>query len=272
MAISLTTTRVGRGADRVVPTGKTASGKASFRRLIVVLAPALMIGLCVTGWQWVATTQASVLPTVGAVAGDFAARPAFYLGHLQYSLTNALTGFALGMAVAWVLALIVVHVPVLRSAVMPIATAVHATPIIAVAPALVVAFGFGRTPHLIVVALMVFFPMLINSIAGLQAAGSDIVEVFQSMAATTWDTFVHLRLPTSLPYVFAAAKTCVTLAMIGAVVSEFHGGNRGLGACIIQAMTYLDLAQMWVAIAISAFVSLTLLGLVSLVEKAVVRW
>lgn len=247
--------------------------RPSYRRLTLsLIAPVALIGILAAGWEWVAINQTSVLPTIGSVAADFGARPEFYWSHLEFTVANALVGFVIGVGVAWLLGLIVVHLPVLRSAIMPVATAVHATPIVAVAPALVVAFGFGRTPHLITVALIVFFPMLINTIAGLRAVPTEIMEVLQSMSASTWDTFLHVRLPASLPFLFAAGKTCVTLAMIGAVVSEFHGGNTGLGASIVQAMTYLDLAQMWVCIALSALTSLLLLGLVGMLEKAVVRW
>lgn len=239
---------------------------------VSVAAPLILIGLVAAGWQWVATTQTSVLPTIGSVIDNYVEQPGFYWSQIEYTLTNALIGCVLGIAVAWVLAVLVVHVPVIRSAIMPIAIAVHATPIVAVAPALVVAFGFGRTPHLIVVALMVFFPMLVNTITGLRSAPKEMLEVFESMSASKWETFVHLRLPVSLPYIFAAGKTCVTLAMIGAVVSEFQGATEGLGACIVQAMNYLDLPQMWVAITLSAIASLILLTIVGCVEKAVVRW
>jgi NitT/TauT family transport system permease protein len=240
--------------------------------VVAVVAPAVLIGLLAMAWQWVATTKVTVLPTLGAVAADFAGRPEFYWGQLQYTLTTALIGLVIGIAVALILAILIVHIPILHAAIMPIAVVVHATPIVAISPALVVAFGFGTTPQLIVVALMVFFPMLINAITGLKAVPTDMLEVFQSMSATRADVFFRLRLPASLSYLFAAAKTCVTLAMIGAVVSEFHGATRGLGATIVQAMTYLDLPQMWAAIAMSALVSLVLLGLVSLGQKLIVRW
>ncbi|TCN55871.1 NitT/TauT family transport system permease protein [Rhodococcus sp. SMB37] len=246
--------------------------RPSLHSTVAVLAPVILMGLLALGWEWVAKNRTSVLPTLGAVFTDLVDRPAFYREHLGYTLSTALIGFVIGIVVAIVLAIVVVHVPLLHAAIMPIAVLVHATPIVAVAPALVVAFGFGTTPHLIVVALMVFFPMLINAITGFKAVPDDMMEVFRSMAASKADIFWRLRLPISATYLFAAARTCVTLAMIGAVVSEFHGANQGLGATIVQAMTYLNLPQMWGAIAISALVSLGLLGAVGLLEKVVVRW
>lgn len=246
--------------------------RPSTHTFVAILAPALLIGLLAWGWEWVANNRASVLPTLGSVFADLADRPSFYWSQLQTTLTTALIGFVIGVAVALVLAILIVHIPILHAAIMPIAVLLHATPIVAIAPALVVAFGFGTAPHLIVVALMVFFPMLINAITGLRAVPTDMLEVFQSMSATKSDVFFRLRLPASMTYLFAAAKTCVTLGMIGAVVSEFHGATKGLGATIVQAMTYLNLPQMWAAIALSAMASLILLGLISLLEKLVVRW
>lgn len=246
--------------------------RPSSKAVVAVLAPAGLIGLLAVAWQWVAHNKVSVLPTLGSVFTDFVGRPEFYWSQLQYTLSTALIGLVMGVGIALILAILIVHLPVLHAAIMPVAVVVHATPVVAISPALVVAFGFGTTPHLVVVALMVFFPMLINAITGLRAVPTDMLEVFQSMSASKADVFFRLRLPASLSYLFAAAKTCVTLAMIGAVVSEFHGATKGLGATIVQAMTYLDLPQMWAAIAMSALTSLVLLGLVGLAQKLIVRW
>lgn len=259
-------------APKVTSRSRRPLPRPSTHTVVAVLAPVVLIGLLALAWEWVATNRVSVLPTLGSVFTDLADRPSFYWTQLLYTLSTALTGFVIGVGVALALAILIVHIPVLHAAIMPVAVLVHATPIVAISPALVVAFGFGTTPHLIVVALMVFFPMLINAITGLKAVPTDMLEVFRSMAATKSDVFFRLRLPASLTYLFAAAKTCITLGMIGAVVSEFHGATKGLGATIVQAMTYLNLPQMWAAIALSAVVSLILLGLVGLLEKLVVRW
>jgi NitT/TauT family transport system permease protein len=242
------------------------------RRSLAALIVIAIFAVLAAGWEWVAYTQDSVLPKLGAVLHELTSRPHFYWTQLQYTLITALEGTAIGVSVALVLAVIVVHAPLVRSAVMPIAILIHATPVIAIAPALVVAFGFGRVPHLIVVALLTFFPMLINAISGLRTVPEDVMEVFDSMAASKWEILVRLRLPGSLRFLFAAAKTCVTLGMVGSIVSEFQGATIGLGATIVTATTYLNLAQMWAAIALAALTSLVLLGAVSIVERFVIRW
>ncbi|RBY86815.1 ABC transporter permease [Blastococcus sp. TF02A-26] len=237
-----------------------------------VLPPLVTFALLAVLWEWVATVQASVLPRLPDVATALAEEPDLFLSNLGYTLGSAALGFVIGVSVALVLAVLVVHVPLLHAAIMPVAVLIHATPVLAIAPALIVAFGFGKLPHVLIVALITFFPMLINAIAGLRSVSTELLDVFRSMAAGRMEVFWQLRLPSSLPFLFAAGKTCATLAIIGAIVSEFTGSVEGIGAVIITSTKYLDLPQMWAAIFLSAFVSLLCLGAVGLAERLVVRW
>ncbi len=237
-----------------------------------VLPPVVTFAVLAALWEWVATVQTSVLPALPDVGRSLVDDPEFYLGNLGYTMSSAAMGFVIGIGVALALAVLIVHVPLLHAALMPVAVLVHATPVLAVAPALIVAFGFGKLPHILIVALITFFPMLINAIAGLRSVPGEMLDVFRSMAATRTEVFWQLRLPASLPFLFAAGKTCATLAIIGAIVSEFTGSVEGIGAVIITSTKYLDLPQMWAAIFLSALVSLVSLGAVGVVERLVVRW
>jgi NitT/TauT family transport system permease protein len=239
---------------------------------IQVIAPLAVFVLLGVAWQVVAGRLPSVIPPLGPVGASLVDSPGFYLSNLGETLTTAVIGLAIGVACALVLAVIVVHLPWLRTAIMPVAVLVHAMPVVAIAPALIVAFGFGRTPHVIVVVLTTFFPMLINAITGLRSVDSEALDVFRVLAASRWEIFWRLRVPSSLGYLFAAGKTCVTMAMIGAIVSEFTGTQQGIGAVIVQSTVYLNIVQMWGAIFLAAVTSLLLLGLVSLTEKLVIRW
>lgn len=242
------------------------------RHAVKAIAPLVTLLLLAGAWQWIASANSAVLPSLPSVGTELIDNTATYLTSLEYTLTNALTGLVLGIFVALFLATAIVHVPVLHAAIMPIAVFIHATPVLALAPALIVAFGFGAGPHIITVALMVFFPMLINAITGLKSVPQEMLEVFRSMAASRADIFLRLRVPSAMPFFFAAGKTCVTLAMIGAVVSEFTGSTKGIGAMIVTSTTYLNLPQMWAAIFVSAIVSVIMLGIVSLLERLVIRW
>lgn len=240
--------------------------------LLTIGAPVLLFVVLALCWQWAAATFKSVLPPIQDIADDIISRPDFYLENLLVTLQAAMLGFAIGVAVALLLAAAIVHFRFLRAAIMPVALLLNVTPIVAIAPALVVAFGFNEIPHIIVAALSAFFPTLINSITGLRSVDPQALEVFDAMSASRLEVFFRLRVPSSLPYLFAGARLSVTAAMIGAVVSEFTGSSKGIGAVIVMATTYLNLSQMWAAIFFSAITTLILLGLVGLVERLVVRW
>jgi NitT/TauT family transport system permease protein len=242
------------------------------RSLPKIVAPGAMFLLLGLLWQAVALHQKSILPPLGQVAGDLLARPGFYLSNLSVTLYAALIGFGFGGMIAIWLAVTVIHIAALRAAVMPVALLLNVTPIVAISPALIVAFGFNAIPHVIVAAVAAFFPMLINAMSGLSRVDPQALEVFRSMAASKTDIFLRLRLPSSLPTLFAGAKLAITGAMVGSIVSEFMGSSHGIGATIVIATTYLNLKQMWAAIFISAISSLILIGLVSLTEKLTVRW
>jgi len=223
-------------------------------------------------WQFVAIHQKSILPSLDDVGAELLSRPGFYLSNLRVTVYAALIGFLIGTALAITLAITVIHFSFLRSAVVPVALLLNVTPIVAISPALIVAFGFNAVPHVIVAAVAAFFPMLINAMSGLQSVDPQALEVFRSMAASRADIFFRLRLPTSLPYLFAGAKLAISAAMVGSIVSEFMGTSHGIGATIVMATTYLNLNQMWAAIFISAISSLVLIGLVDLLEKMTIRW
>jgi len=239
---------------------------------LTVGAPIVLFLLLALVWQWAASTFKSVLPPIQNIVTDIVGRPDFYLSNLGVTVGSAMAGFAIGISVALVLGAAVVHFRFLRAAIMPLALLLNVTPIVAISPALVVAFGFNDIPHILVAALTAFFPMLINSITGLRAVDPQALEVFDAMAASRWEIFSRLRVPSSLPYLFAGARLSVAAAMIGAIVSEFTGSSKGIGAVIVTATTYLNLSQMWGAIFFSAITSLILLGLVGLAERLTVRW
>lgn len=237
-----------------------------------LLAPALTFLLLGAAWQFVAAHEKSILPPLDEVAADLLSRPQFYLSNLWVTVYAALIGFLLGSVLALCVAISVIHFSFLRAAVVPVALLINVTPIVAISPALIVAFGFNAIPHVIVAAVAAFFPMLINAMSGLQAVDPQALEVFRSMAASRGDIFFRLRLPASLHFLFSGAKLAITAAMVGAIVSEFMGTSHGIGATIVMATAYLNLKQMWAAIFVSAMGTLTMIGLVGITEKATIRW
>ncbi|HZU64812.1 MAG TPA: ABC transporter permease subunit [Novosphingobium sp.] len=236
-----------------------------------LLAPAITFLLLGLAWQWVAGRHGAILPSLLDVAGDLAARPAFYAANVWTTASVALAGLVLGGLAAVLLAICFVQFRFLRDAIFPVALLLNVTPIVAIAPALIVVFGFNATPHVIVAAIAAFFPMLINAMAGLQAIDAEALEVFRALAASRLDIFLRLRLPSSLPHLFAGGRLAIVAAVVGAIVSEFTGTADGIGAAIVLATAWLNLVQMWAAIFCSAALSLALIGLVDLAERLVVR-
>jgi NitT/TauT family transport system permease protein len=214
----------------------------------------------------------SVLPKLQDMARSLGDQPGFYAHNLLITIQTALLGFLIGTALALLLGILCVYSKAIRAAVMPVVTALHVTPIIAISPALVVAFGFGEGPHLTISVISAFFPMLINAISGFQAIDAQAAEVFDAMSASKVEAFLRLRLPATLHYLFAGARVGATAAVVGAIVSEFFGSVDGLGAVIINSQANLDLVMMWVAIVLSALLSMVALGLVGLLEKLTIRW
>ncbi|WP_198931573.1 ABC transporter permease [Rhizobium rhizosphaerae] len=251
---------------------RAARNRAAAPRAARLIAPLLVFLLLAAGWQWVAFNLKSILPSLQSVGLELLARPGFYLGHLWVTLSAALSGFAIGSAIGILLAILIVHFSVLRAAILPVALMLNVTPVVAISPALIVAFGFNAVPHIIVAAISAFLPMLINALTGLRAIDRDAQDVFRSLSASKMETLWHLRLPSSLPHLFAGARLAIAAAMVGSIVSEFMGTSKGIGATIIMATAYLNLPQMWVSIFVSAVTSLLLIGLVDLAERALIRW
>jgi NitT/TauT family transport system permease protein len=236
------------------------------------LPPLVVFAVLGVLWQIVAAHDSSVLPPLGAVGRQLTDQPNFWFDQIRYTLLNALLGFGFGVGIALMLATLLIHVPVLRSAIMPVAVLFNVTPVVAIAPALIIGFGFGRAPHVIVAALVSFFPMLVNGLTGLDSADPQAVDLFRSVDASRYEIFIRLRFPSSLPYLFSAAKVCVSLAVIGSVISEFSDSSEGLGFTIASVTQYNNVAELWAAIFCSAAMALVLLGLVSLSAKAIIRW
>jgi NitT/TauT family transport system permease protein len=137
-----------------------------------------------------------------------------------------------------------------------------------------VAFGFGPTPKIIVTAVIVFFPALINSLAGLRSADPEVLDVLRSLDAARWEVLWHVRLPSALPFLFAAARVCLPLSVIGAVVAEFvtPGSAAGLGTLIYVDSNNSDLSRVYAAIICLAIMGVALTLIVILVERRVLSW
>jgi len=257
-----------------VPGQRRRSAFLRFTRVSVWLPCALLLALLALGWQLYAIHNPFVIPKIQQIFASLGDRPGFYARNAGTTLSEALVGAAVGMAVAFVLAVVIAHARVVERAVLPIAVVLNVTPIIAVAPGLVVAFGFGETPRYIITAIVVFFPFLINSLIGLRSVDPLAMDVFRTLHASRLEVLWRLRLPSSLPFLFAGARICMPLSLIGAVVAEFVAAGRanGLGTLIVTAASLSDLPVIYASVLVLALLGVALFVIIVVVQSRVLKW
>jgi NitT/TauT family transport system permease protein len=215
-----------------------------------------------------------ILPPPSAVAATMAANPGLlWSDFVQTIVYGGLSGYAIGCAAAFAVALVADRVPFLTRGLLPVGNFVAALPIVGVAPIMVMWFGFGWQSKAAVVCAMVFFPVLVNTVAGLAAAERMQRDLMRTWSASYWQTLWKLRLPAAMPFVFNGLKIATTLALIGAIVAEFFGSpTRGMGFRISTAVGALALPMVWAQIAVAALAGTAFFGIVAALERRVTFW
>ena len=205
----------------------------------------------------------SLAKDFGVLAGDF----------VQTVLHSALIGLAAGCALGFATGVLIDRSPFLQRGLLPLAALASTVPLVGIAPIMVMWFGFDWHSKAAVVVVMTFFPMLVNTLAGLAESGHMERDLMRSYGAGYWRTLVSLRLPVALPHVFNALKVNSTLAMIGAIVAEFFGSPvAGLGFRISTEAARLNMGLVWAAIAVSAVAGSLLYGVLGWVERRATFW
>ncbi|MDD9719053.1 ABC transporter permease [Sulfitobacter sp. PR48] len=191
----------------------------------------------------------------------------------QTVLKGALSGYVIGCGAAFLIAVAVDRFPFLQRGLLPVGNFVAALPVIGMAPILVMWFGFDWQSKAAVVVVMVFFPMLVNTVQGLQAADAMQKDLMRTYAAGYWRTLLKLRLPAAMPFIFNGLKIGTTLALIGAIVAEFFGSPIvGMGFRISTSVGQLTLDLVWAEIFVAALAGSAFYGVMALVEQRVTFW
>ncbi len=235
--------------------------RANHRR-DVWIGRALFLGsavILILIWHvWASNNSPLISPTPGAVLD----RLIEYVGdgranqHIRITLQEIALGFLLGAIIGIGFGTLAAEFNIARMVIMPYVIITQALPKFALAPILVIWFGFGQEPKVIIAALIAFFPLLENTYLGLTSTPAEMVELFRALRASRWTTLMKGRVPHAIPTIFSGLRVALMLALVGAVVAEYVGANKGLGALIIVAQGTLDTELMYVA-----FVLLTILGL-----------
>ena len=241
----------------------------------VLLPLALLLFLCL--WQVIVTLGSYptfILPRPALVFRKFilASSDGTLLHHTWATLREVFLGLALGLTVATSLGYIFARSKPLERLLSPYIVASQSIPIVALAPLLVIWFGFGVVSKVIVCALTVFFPVLINTIVGLRSVDENLVDLMRSYGATRRQMFAMLEIPAALPVLLGGLKIGVTLSVIGAVVGEFVAADEGLGFLINLSRGLFDTPMMFVALFTLVAIALSLYGSVVLLENRLLSW
>ncbi len=244
----------------------------------VRLAMPVLFGVTIIAiWEGVVRgfdVSAVLLPAPSVIATTFAASTAIlWEDFVQTVIKGALTGYIIGCGSAVLTAIAIDRSDFLRRGLMPVGNFVAALPIVGMAPILVMWFGFDWQSKAAVVVVMVFFPVLVNTVEGLQAASAMQRDLMRTYAASSATTLLKLRLPMAMPFIFNGLKIATTLALIGAIVAEFFGSPiRGMGFRISVSVGQLALDLVWAEIVVAALVGSAAYGGVALIERVVTFW
>jgi NitT/TauT family transport system permease protein len=207
------------------------------------------------------------LPLPSQIIESFGARGRDLWIGTWYTVGEALAGLALGASLGFITATLFTHIDFLRRGLMPLAVSANAIPIIAITPIVSRWLGFDQPTRIVVVTIMTFAPMVVSAYKGLTSLDNHSLDLMHSYAATPMQTFLKLRLPSSLPYVFSALKVGATASMIGSVVAEFFNSAGGIGKLIANNIQSGDFALAWCGVVIVTLVGLLFYLAISLVEK-----
>jgi len=250
---------------------------ASVRTKVVDWVPAIIVFfLAIVVWQLAIDAfniQKFLLPKPGAIVSAFWTQRSVLWSAGWLTLKEALGGFAIGSTFGILMALVLARFRRLGDALMPIAIAANAIPIIAFAPIFNAWFDpLSLAPRMATAAVLCFFPVLVNTLRGLTSVRPPQVELMRSYAASELDIFRRVRIPTALPFVFSALKVATVLAMIGAIVSDYFGTFGSLGITIKNSVSLFDFETAWAAILMASILGVLLYVAVSLAERFALQW
>lgn len=261
-------------ADAATTPGK----RKGERRWLELLAVPCSLVLGVLAWKWLVVARdipAFILPPPERVAARFvtAVADGTWWTETRVTLAESLLGFALGFIIANLLGYLLAHIPILERMIGPYIPASQALPIIAIAPLLILWLGYGLASKVAAAALLVFFPMLINTVSGLRRIDPSLREVALVYGANRWQILRYVEVPLALPTILSGVKISFTLAVTGATVAEFMGADRGLGVLLnVASRGLFDTALVFVALLTLVAMAMLAYGFVTVLERVLIRW
>lgn len=213
-----------------------------------------------------------LLPAPTRILEAFVSDWRILLDHSVVTFLQAVAGFALGTALAVVLSLMMSLSANVKVSVYPLLVATQTVPLVAIAPILAVWFGFGILPKILLAAIVVFFPVVVSTVKGLYSYDQDALRLMKSMKSSRFHIYTKLKIPSALPYFFTGLKTAAAYSVMGAVIGEWVGAQKGLGIYLTRAMSSFRTASMFAIIAIIVAMSILMFKGVELLERKIVFW
>jgi len=264
-----------REEDLLIPVVRPTAG-SRVRSFTRTYAGAIALTLAVIGiWQlavWLGNVPEYLLPSPSAIVADLKTDWVVLNPALWVTLREVLIGFVIATITGIGLAVLLHLFGPLRRAMYPILIGSQTIPVVVLAPILVIMLGYGIMPKLVIVALICFFPIVVNGLDGLRAVDDDFITMMYTLYANRWAIFRRVEFPGALPSIFSGMRIAATFASIGAVFGEWAGSSAGLGFVMLEATPNLLTSRIFAAILLLTVISLVLFGLVSLVERLAVPW
>lgn len=244
-------------------------------RIKPVLIPVITLVALLAAWELADALfnfKKIIFPAPHEIAYAFAARWQDLFKNTGITMLESVLGFLLGSVTAFLLAISFIYSKTTRFAVYPYAVALKSTPLIAIAPVLVIWFGNGIWSKIVMSGLVAFFPVLVNAVDGLTSIDPEALDLMKSLSASRWQIFWKIRFPHSLPYLFSSLKIASSLAVVGAVIGEFTGATEGIGHLINTSSYYLDTDVMFAGIIMISLCGIAFFGIVAYLEKRLIFW
>ena len=276
MTERLTPTRPPAANGLAPPVAATPPAAVRAARRRPSALPALLVLAGLLGlWEGLVAltrTPAWLLPAPSAIIAAAVGVQDLLLRHTAVTLLEALLGFGAALVLGLLLAAAMALSPALERALYPLVIASQAINPLAIAPLLLIWLGYGLEPKVVIVVLICFFPIVVNTVDGLRATDPELTRLLRSLGADRWQVFRLVRLPAALPYLLSGAKVAIAVSVIGAVIGEWVGASAGLGYFMIRSAAALQTPRVFAAVVITALLGLLLFGLAGLVERWLLPW
>jgi ABC-type nitrate/sulfonate/bicarbonate transport system permease component len=255
--------------------GRRDTGHMVRRGLRTVTPPLLFAVLVLVLWEafvYVTAVSALLLPAPSDIGASLVANAGLLAGNALVTLGEILVGFALGAVAGIALGIVVSYSRVFERSAYPWLVASQMVPIVAVAPILVVWFGFTLVPKVLVVALVCFFPVVVNTVDGLRSVDPRMIDLMRTLGASRVKVMRTVRIPSSMPFIFSGLRIAMALAVVGAVFGEWVGSDSGLGYLMLAFNNRLATADLFAAVIVLSAMGIALFFLVGGIERLVIPW